>query len=669
MKNVPVLFAILLIPLSGLAQGGREKLQAEEPGEPAGRKELPARQQDTVPQFVRTWTMAEDFTVMRTHTMDTALTGFQVFNPIYKNSISQAFLGNLGLQTRNNLYFNKDPRPEFFFLRPFIPYLKTPENNVYYNITRPFTLLEYFTSLGDRLKREEMFHAIHTQNITPFFNMGFDVRLLASEGTYLRQKSKFNCASLFGSYTGHDYSVYSSIHINGQYAQENGGLVSDSLFMNSDKDERAYEVNLDNAESYMRNLNFHFTQRYKFGKAGQVPDSTSETGFRRLRERTTKTGSLIHNFEFQRDYRLYKDGINTADHNFYPNFYIDPNQTFDSTFYRSLSNTLQLMLDENPYRAKDFGARAFIRYDWVKYTHNTPSDTTIRDGDTTVTTWKDYMYHNVHIGASFMHTVGEGWDWLAQGRYYLFGYRAADLVLDGYLTKKFKGRKGFSILSISGRFSIEEPDHFLNHYESNHYLWHNDFRKTKDIGGSLTVSNEALKILGRFDLSMVSDLVFFNDSAMPVQHRPLVTLIGGELGKDFKLGIFHSNHRIHYQVSSDNNVVRIPDLSYYTSNFLGFTVVKNALTAEFGFDLYYYTRYRALAFAPSSGVFYNQDVREMGNYPYLNLFLNAKLKRTRFYIRWDNPYAGLIEKDYFHVLSYPTRGRVFRFGLSWTFYD
>ncbi len=167
----------------------------------------------------------------------------------------------------------------------------------------------------------------------------------------------------------------------------------------------------------------------------------------------------------------------------------------------------------------------------------------------------------------------------------------------------------------------------------------------------------------------MSDIVYFDDSAVPVQHQNAVSVISGELRKNFKAGIFHSNHQINYQVSSNDNVIRIPNLSYYTSNFIGFIVVKNALTAEIGFDLWYYTKYRALAFAPSSGVFYNQDVRELGNYPYLNLFLNAKLKRTRFFIRWDHPYSGMIKKNYFHVLRYPTRGKVVQFGLSWSFYD
>jgi hypothetical protein len=672
MKNIPVFLFLLALPLLGYPQspGNDPELQGSMDREEEEDREQEAQaRNDTTPNFIRTWRMKEDFTVIEDYPMDTAQTGFQVSNPIYKISISQAFLGNLGLQTRDNLYFSRESEPDFFFLKPFAPYLYDPESTTFYNITVPFTLLEYFASTGDRLKREETFHAIHTQNINPFINLGFDVRLLSSEGTYLRQKSKFNSASLFGSYTGHDYSLYATLHVNTQTAQENGGLKNDSLFIHSNKDERAYEVNLEEAESNMRNINFHYTHRYRFGKFEEIPDTTSETGFRRLRERTAKTGSFIHNLEFQRNYRLYKDRITDFNRDFYPDYFIHPEQTNDSAYFHSLSNMFQVMLDENPNRTNDFGARAFIEHDWVKYSFATPNDTNVVNGDTTFIRHRNYNYQDIHIGASFLHTVGEGWDWLARGRYYLIGYRAFDLILDGYISKTFKGKRGQSMIRIEGEFSFQEPDHFLKVYESNHYRWKNDFSKTKEYSGSLTLSNEAIRGLARFNFSLVNDLVYFDDSARPVQHRPVVSVLSGELKKDFEAGIFHSNHHLHYQVSSDNNVVRIPDLSYYTSNFIGFTVVKNALDAEIGFDFYYYTRYRALAFTPSTGVFHNQDVREIGNYPYLNVFVNAKLKRTRFYLRYDHAYAGLIKKEYFHVLHYPTRGRVFKFGLSWTFYD
>ncbi|KPL12369.1 MAG: hypothetical protein AMS26_18175 [Bacteroides sp. SM23_62] len=624
---------------------------------------------DTTQAFVKIWNLTEDFAVMRDKKIDTMKTQFQIYDPVFSNSIANAFLGNTGLQTQNLIYFNQEKQPDFFFMRPYTPYLYTPENNTYFNITKPFTLLEYFSTAGNKQKREDIFHAIHTQNLSPFLNLGFDIRLLSSAGLYSRQKGKLTNFNLFGSYTGHDYSFHTSFHVNNTSAEENGGIADDSIFYNENIDEKAYDINLEEADSRIRSLMFHFTQRYKFGKEEQVADTTSETGFRRWRDRTVKTGSLLHTLEYQRSYRLYTDDITDRNRDFYPAYYIDSTQTRDSTHFRSLRNTVQVMLDENPHRKNDFGARAFISHQWVRYAFNTANDTLVSDGDTSVMKHKYYQYNDVHLGASVLHTVGGGWDWIFAGRFYLLGYRSGDLVLDANITKRFQGKKGESRISISGNFSLQEADHFLNFYESNHFRWYNDFRKIKDIRGSLEVSNEAIQFEAGAHLSLVTDLVYYTDSARPAQHGGVVSLIGLDLHKHFRAGIFHSDHRIHYQLGSDNNVVRLPDLSYYTSNYISFTVVKNALTAQIGFDLYYYTRYRALAFAPSSGLFYNQDIKELGNYPYLNPFLTAKLKRTRFYLRYDHPYAGLIKKNYFHVLNYPMPGRLFRFGLSWTFYD
>jgi len=625
---------------------------------------------DTTKAFIKIWNLTEDFAVMRDKEIDTMKTQFQIYDPVFSNSIANTFLGNTGLQTQNLIYFNQEKRPGFFFMRPFTPYLYTPENNTYFNIIKPFTLLEYSSTFGNKEKREDIFHAIHTQNLTPFLNVGFDIRLLSSGGLYSRQKAKLTNFNLFGSYTGHDYSFHTSFHVNNSSAEENGGIADDSIFFNENIDEKAYDIKLENADSRIKSLMFHFTQRYKFGKEEQVADTTSETGFRKWRDRTVKTGSFLHTLEYQRSHRLYTDEITDMNRDFYPNYFIDPNQTRDSTYFRSLRNTFQLMLDENPHRKNDFGARAFISHDWVRYAFNTVYDTLVSNGDTSVhRNHKYYQYNNVQLGATVMHTVGGGWDWIFDGRFYLIGYRAGDLNASGKITKEFQGKKGKSRISISGEFSLQEADHFLNFYESNHFRWYNDFRKIKDIRGSLQVSNEAIQLDAGAHLSLVSDLVYHTDSVMPAQHGGVISVIGLDLHKHFSAGIFHSDHQINYQLSSDNNVVRLPDLSYYTSNYISFTIVKNALTAQLGFDLYYYTRYRALAFAPSSGMFYNQDIMELGNYPYLNPFLTAKLKRTRFYLRYDHPYAGLIKKKYFHVLNYPMPGRVFRFGLSWTFYD
>ncbi len=649
MKQIRILILALAVPYLALSQ------------------EVP----DSTPAFVKTWILTEDFTTIQDFHFDTIQTGFQIFNPVYRNSISNAYLGNLGLQSRNNLYFNNDRQPGFFFLSPYIPYLYTPEKTMYYNITKPFTMLEYYTTStgGVKEEKEEVFHAVHTQNINPYLNMGFDLRLLSSGGKYANQKGKVTNFTFFGSRTGKDYTVHSSFHFNGFNAQENGGLNGDSLFINSDKEENEYDVNLEEATSGIRSITYHLTQRYRFGKMTEVEDSTSKTGFSRLRDKTAKTGSIVHTLVYDRGYREYLDPLAGSNPDFYPAFYIDSIETYDSTFYRSLTNTLQLMLDENPNRDHDFGARVFVSHEWVRYAYNTAPDSSFRGNDTIVADNKSWQYGNVQIGASVLHTVGTDWNWVFQGRFYPLGYRAGDLILKGEITRVFQGKPGESRIRISGEMSIEEPDHFTEHYESNHYKWDNEFRKVKEIHGSLQVSNEAISLSAHADMSLISGCVYFNQQALPVQYNPAITLIGFDVGKKFRLGPFHSDHRAEYLFISNRDVVRMPDLSYYTSDYFAFPLVRNVLNVELGFDLYYYTKYRGLAYAPSSAVFYAQEIREIGNYPYMNLFMTAKLKRTRFYIRWDHVYAGMIKKNYFHVLNYPTPGKVFRFGLSWTFYD
>lgn len=170
-------------------------------------------------------------------------------------------------------------------------------------------------------------------------------------------------------------------------------------------------------------------------------------------------------------------------------------------------------------------------------------------------------------------------------------------------------------------------------------------------------------------MSLLSDFVYLDYDARPVQFGKVINIIAVDISKHFIAGPFHSIHQFNYQFASNRNVIRIPDISYYTSNFLAFPVVKNVLTAEIGFDLSYYTKYSAFAFMPATGQFYVQDERKMGNYPYLDFFLTAKLKRTRFYARLDHSYANAVKKNYFHVLNYPMPGSVFKFGISWTFYD
>jgi hypothetical protein len=72
---------------------------------------------------------------------------------------------------------------------------------------------------------------------------------------------------------------------------------------------------------------------------------------------------------------------------------------------------------------------------------------------------------------------------------------------------------------------------------------------------------------------------------------------------------------------------------------------------------------------PATGRFYNQDVTKTGDYPFINVFLNVKLKRTRIFVMFDHVNSGFMGYNYFMIPYYPQNTRMLRYGIAWTFYN
>ena len=57
-------------------------------------------------------------------------------------------------------------------------------------------------------------------------------------------------------------------------------------------------------------------------------------------------------------------------------------------------------------------------------------------------------------------------------------------------------------------------------------------------------------------------------------------------------------------------------------------------------------------------------------YPFVNVFLNFKLQRTRIFLMFDHLNYGMMgDKNYCMVPDYPMNIMMFRFGFAWTFYN
>ena len=156
-----------------------------------------------------------------------------------------------------------------------------------------------------------------------------------------------------------------------------------------------------------------------------------------------------------------------------------------------------------------------------------------------------------------------------------------------------------------------------------------------------------------------------------VQHPSALNLLTLELIQNFKFGIFRWENTITYQKSSDKDVLAVPDINIYTNLYLKFKIAK-VLHCDLGADGRYFTEYNAPDYSPALGSYTvqaNTQKVKIGNYPFVNLYANFLLKHTRFFVMYSHINAGSGSRRYFLVSHYPTNERIFRFGVSWNFFN
>ena len=157
----------------------------------------------------------------------------------------------------------------------------------------------------------------------------------------------------------------------------------------------------------------------------------------------------------------------------------------------------------------------------------------------------------------------------------------------------------------------------------------NDFGKTRRLrfGGILDLPFSGTKL--NIGVENVQNQIFFNENCMPEQHGGSVQVFSAQLEQNFRVGILNWRNKLVYQTSSDERVLPMPKFAAYSNLFLLFKVAR-VLDVQFGIDCNYYTKYYAPGYQPATTAFYNQREMKIGNYPYMNAYVNMKLSKARF---------------------------------------
>jgi len=588
----------------------------------------------------------ETFDLAQTQAFDSSLFLVHLILPGQKSLSPLTYLGNMGSPIQSDHFFERPVNFPFLFSKGYASYEQPVLDRKQYNVRRPHTLLEYSTA-GKRRNAEQNLRVFHTQNVNRYLNFGLQYDYYSTKGIYERQLTRNNDFTAFASYYKHRVSAQGTFAYTYIRNQENGGLVDDRFIQDTVMEPNLVPFRLKDASVEYRKRSFAGVVGYDI-ITKRVNDSRENL-------KSILTAKLI--LDANRYTRVYAD--TESDSSYYGNFYISTTSTHDSVYLATYQSTLLMELSQIAKYPGIPGLRAWVSGQMGNYYNFTPENF--------IYTYNNTKLNTTHFGVG-VYSQSPYFSYSGAARFYMSGYRAADKELIGRLT--ISPWKSKELPYVAGELSItdREFDIFINRYFSNHFKWENSFEKESRFRLSAKFGAEKVGFEAGYNLEHILNYVYFDTLSLPAQD-PKVTVTSAYIQEKLKLGWFNAVCRVIWQATTNADILSLPTISGFGAIYLQYPVVKNVLTMQLGVSGFYRTEFYADAYNPALGIYHNQRVRKIGNYPFIDVFLNAKWKRTNLFVKFDHVNQGLIDNQYFTALRYPYNPRMVKFGVSWMFYD
>jgi hypothetical protein len=434
-------------------------------------------------------------------------------------------------------------------------------------------------------------------------------------------------------------------------------------------------VFLNNASSKTRITGVGIDQQIRLNSLGNLnADSTN------IFSQVNAINYFINYTSFKRTYTDQTVSTDVSPWNgLYDNAYYNSSQTSDSVITRRLTNQLQVALPDVIKGIPSF-------YASLKEEHYNTffdiADSTINSQTHKKNPRNKFInnrnnYDDLSAEFGIKNKANEIFFWQFNGSFYFSGYNAGNYDFSGIVKTKFGKSENVPIIKMGGAFESTVPPFYLNsnisYYYSNHFIWDKTL-KYNQYKNSLFFNFEIPEANFNIDLKYanISNMFYFNDTAYPAQAPNAINVIAGTISKKFKLWHLYSIQNIVYQNDFKTKILSLPEFMYYTSTYweqqLHF-FTGGRLLFQLGFDGYYNTSFFADAYMPATGIFYNQRIKQLGDYPRLDAFLKVRIKTVSLVFEYIHVNAGYTGVSNFNALHYPMLEGMFTYGLSWLFDD
>lgn len=545
--------------------------------------------------------------------------------------------------------------PQIGFQGKHFNFLQANDIN-YYSVATPLTEL-YFKTV---MEQGQNLDAFITLNTSKNFNFSLAYKGLNSLGKYVNQLSSTGNFRFTANYHTTDLRYQFKAHFTAQDISngENGGIVYLSDFESDDskfKERARIAVYNEDAKSLLDGNRYFFDHHFRINKTQGTNNLYIDHQFNfenKFFEFTQKTlASTILNPEGAAiNFNRYGDSYVTSNIN---------DKTRYNRMYNKVGATYEnTLLGKFQFFVEDFNYNYYYK-NLIVYADGSVIPSAINDRINTV-------------GGSYAYQKGR-WNGVATFSNSISNQPMRNLDVNANFQINEENSVGFKLQNTS-----KIPDHVYNLFQSSYkgYNWFNNFNNEKVNNLEVLATTKWLNASAQ--ISTMEDQLYFENSSInplevvlsPKQFSGTIKYFSLKLSREFTFGKFAlDNTFLYQQVEQNEGVLNVPKFTTRNTFYFSDHLFKRALFLQTGIIFNYFTKFYADDYNPIVGDFYNQNQKQIGDFPMFDFFINAKIRQTRIYLKAEHFNSAFTGNDFYSAPSYPYRDFIIRFGLVWNFFQ
>lgn len=592
--------------------------------------------------------------------LDTTLTIRKeyIYNYLRKDNFGLLPFANEG-QTYQTLDYGLNEfssYPEIGFQGKHFNFLQASDLK-YYSVATPLTEL-YFKTV---MEQGQNLDAFITVNTSKNFNFSLAYKGLNSLGKYVNQLSSTGNLRFTTNYNTTSLRYQIKAHFTAQDISngENGGIVNPENFESNDskfKERARLSVYNEDATSLLEGNRYFIDHHFRINK-----------------KQANNNIFIDHQFNFENKFFQYTQktiastiiqeiGNPNLVFNRYGDSYVGANID-DKTRYNRMYNKVgatyeNILLGKFQFFVEDFNYNYYYKT-LIVYTDGSVIPSSINDRINS-------------IGGSYTYQKGR-WNGVATFSNSISNQPMRNLDVKANFQIDEENSVGFKLQNTS-----KIPDHVYNLYQSSYksYNWSNDFNNEKV--NNIEVVAETKWLNASAQISTIEDKLYFENTSTdanqiiisPKQYSGTIKYFSLKLSREFRVGKFAlDNTFLYQQVEQNDPILNVPKFTTRNSFYFSDHLFKRALFLQTGFTFNYFTKFYANDYNPIVGDFYIQNQKQIGEFPMLDFFINAKVRQTRIYLKAEHFNTLFTKPNFYSAPSYPYRDFIVRFGLVWNFFQ